>query len=47
MEPRIIKTGEQHRRYLEEARRRAKVDPAPGSDDDWAPACAGATVSAA
>jgi HTH-type transcriptional regulator/antitoxin HigA len=33
MELRIIKTDEQHRRYLEEARRLAKVDPAPESDD--------------
>jgi len=33
MELRIIKTDEQHRRYLEEARRLAKGDPAPGSDD--------------
>jgi HTH-type transcriptional regulator/antitoxin HigA len=33
MEPRIIKTDEQHRRYLEEARRLAKDDPAPESDD--------------
>jgi HTH-type transcriptional regulator/antitoxin HigA len=29
----VIKTDEQHRRYLEEARRLAKADPAPGSDD--------------
>jgi HTH-type transcriptional regulator / antitoxin HigA len=28
----VIKTDEQHRRYLEEARRLAKGDPAPGSD---------------
>lgn len=33
MEPRIIKTDQQHRRYLEEARRLAKADPAPQSDD--------------
>jgi HTH-type transcriptional regulator/antitoxin HigA len=33
MELRIIKTDEQHRRYVEEARRLAKGDPAPGSDD--------------
>ena len=33
MEPRIIKTEEQHRRYLEEARRLAKGDPAPESED--------------
>ena len=32
MELRIIKTSEQHCRYLEEARRLAKGDPAPGSD---------------
>jgi HTH-type transcriptional regulator/antitoxin HigA len=32
MELRIIKTDEQHRRYLEEARRLAKADPAPGTD---------------
>ncbi|HEX2478145.1 MAG TPA: transcriptional regulator [Geminicoccaceae bacterium] len=32
MEPRIIKTDEQHRRYLQEARRLAK-GPAPQSDD--------------
>src|SRR6185437_2071509 len=31
MELRIIKTDEQHRRYLEEARRRAKGDPKPDS----------------
>ena len=29
----VIKTDEQHRRYLEEARRLAKGDPAPGSDE--------------
>jgi HTH-type transcriptional regulator/antitoxin HigA len=28
----VIKTDEQHRRYLEEARRLAKADPAPGTD---------------
>jgi len=33
MELRIIKTEEQHRRYLEEARRLAKGDPEPGSKD--------------
>jgi HTH-type transcriptional regulator / antitoxin HigA len=33
MEPRIIKTDEQHRRYLEEARRLAKGDPEPESGD--------------
>jgi HTH-type transcriptional regulator/antitoxin HigA len=33
MELRIIKTDDQHRRYLEEARRLAKRDPEPGSDD--------------
>ena len=33
MEPRIIKTDAQHRRYLEEARRLAKGDPAPESRD--------------
>ena len=33
MELRIIKTDEQHRRYLEEARRLAKGDPEPGSND--------------
>ena len=33
MELRIIKTDEQHRRYLEEARRLAKADPAPESKD--------------
>jgi HTH-type transcriptional regulator/antitoxin HigA len=33
MELRIIKSDAQHRRYLEEARRLAKADPAPGSDD--------------
>ncbi|HZM35860.1 MAG TPA: transcriptional regulator [Burkholderiales bacterium] len=33
MEPRIIKTEEQHRRYLEEARRLAKGDPEPESDE--------------
>src|SRR5437899_9894828 len=33
MELRIIKTSEQHRRYLEEARRLAKGDPAPESND--------------
>ncbi|MGQ0511919.1 MAG: helix-turn-helix domain-containing protein [Betaproteobacteria bacterium] len=33
MELRIIKTGEQHRRYLEEARSLAKGDPAPESRD--------------
>lgn len=33
MELRIIKTEEQHRRYLEEARRLAKADPEPESDD--------------
>ena len=33
MELRIIKTDEQHRRYVEEARRLAKGDPAPESDD--------------
>lgn len=33
MELRIIKTDEQHRRYLEEARRLAKSDPEPESDD--------------
>lgn len=33
MELRIIKTDEQHRRYLEEARRLAKGDPEPDSDD--------------
>lgn len=32
MELRIIKTDEQHRRYLEEARRLAKGDPEPESD---------------
>src|SRR5881227_632165 len=31
MELRIIKTDEQHRRYLEEAQRLAKGDPEPGS----------------
>jgi HTH-type transcriptional regulator/antitoxin HigA len=31
MELRIIKTEEQHRRYLEEARRLARKDPDPGS----------------
>jgi hypothetical protein len=29
MEPRIIKTDQQHRRYVDEARRLAKQDPAP------------------
>jgi len=33
MELRIIKNEAQHRRYLEEARRLAKADPAPESDD--------------
>jgi HTH-type transcriptional regulator/antitoxin HigA len=33
MELRIIKTAEQHRRYLEEARRLAKGDPEPESDE--------------
>ena len=33
MELRIIKTNEQHRRYLEEARRLAKGDPEPESND--------------
>jgi HTH-type transcriptional regulator / antitoxin HigA len=33
MDLRIIKTDEQHRRYLEEARRLAKGDPEPESDD--------------
>ncbi len=33
MELRIIKTDEQHRRYVEEARRLAKGDPEPESDD--------------
>jgi HTH-type transcriptional regulator/antitoxin HigA len=33
MELRIIKTDEQHRRYLQEARRLAKGDPEPGSND--------------
>ena len=33
MELRIIKTDEQHRRYLEEARRLAKADPAPQTSD--------------
>jgi HTH-type transcriptional regulator/antitoxin HigA len=33
MELRIIKTDEQHRRYLEEARRLAKNDPDPQSSD--------------
>ena len=33
MELRIIKTSEQHRRYLEEARRLAKGDPGPDSRD--------------
>ena len=33
MELRIIKTDEQHRRYLEEARRLAQGDPGPESDD--------------
>jgi HTH-type transcriptional regulator/antitoxin HigA len=33
MELRIIKSEAQHRRYLEQARRLAKADPAPGSDD--------------
>jgi len=33
MELRIIKTHEQHRRYLEEARRLAKGDPEPESGD--------------
>ena len=33
MELRIVKTDEQHRRYLEEARRLAKGDPAPESND--------------
>jgi len=33
MELRIIKTDEQHRRYVEQARRLAKGDPAPQSDD--------------
>jgi len=33
MELRIIKTGELYRRYLEEARRLAKADPEPESDD--------------
>lgn len=33
MELRIIKTEEQHRRYLDEARRLSKGDPAPESDD--------------
>lgn len=33
MELRIIKTGEQHRRYLAEARRLAKGDPAPESSE--------------
>ena len=33
MELRIIKTDEQHRRYLEEARRLAKRDPEAESDD--------------
>ena len=32
MEPRIIKTEQQHRYFLEEARRLAKGDPAPESD---------------
>jgi HTH-type transcriptional regulator/antitoxin HigA len=32
MELRIIKTDQQHRRYLEEARRLAKCDPEPESD---------------
>ena len=33
MELRIVKTDEQHRRYLEEARRLAKGDPEPESSD--------------
>ena len=33
MEFRIIKTDEQHRRYMEEARRLAKKDPDPASAD--------------
>jgi len=33
MELRIIKSEAQHRRYLEEARRLVKADPAPESDD--------------
>ena len=33
MEPRIIKTDQQHRRYVDEARRLAKEDPAPQSED--------------
>jgi antitoxin component HigA of HigAB toxin-antitoxin module len=33
MELRIIKTDEQHRRYLEEVRRLAKGYPEPESDD--------------
>ena len=33
MDLRIIKTDEQHRRYLEEARRLAKKDPDPASAD--------------
>jgi HTH-type transcriptional regulator/antitoxin HigA len=33
MDLRIIKTDAQHRRYLDEARRLAKDDPAPGSSD--------------
>lgn len=33
MELRIIKSEEQHRRYLEEARRLARADPAPESGD--------------
>lgn len=33
MELRIIKTDEQHRRYLEEARRLARGDPAPNSNE--------------
>ena len=33
MELRIIKTREQHRRYLEEAQRLAKGDPETGSKD--------------
>jgi HTH-type transcriptional regulator/antitoxin HigA len=33
LELRIIETDEQHRRYLKEARRLAKGDPAPESSD--------------
>jgi HTH-type transcriptional regulator/antitoxin HigA len=33
MELQIIKTEDHHRRYLEEARRLAKGDPEPDSDD--------------